>query len=46
VRSPAYDEPTDAGRNNVYDVVLHANDGLNDTTKAVVITVTNVPGEV
>ena len=46
VQSPDYDAPGDDGRNNVYDVVLHANDGLNDVTKDIAITVTNLPGEV
>jgi T1SS-143 domain-containing protein len=40
--SPDYDKPGDAGGNNVYDVVVHANDGTFDTTKAVAISVTNI----
>ena len=40
--SPNFEAPTDNGGNNVYDIVVHANDGTNDTTKAVAITVTNV----
>ena len=44
--SPDYENPRDAGGNNVYDVVLHANDGISDTTQAVAITVTNRTGEV
>jgi len=44
--SPDYEKPGDAGSNNVYDVILHAKDGINDTTQAVAITVTNRLGEV
>ncbi|TDW19993.1 T1SS-143 domain-containing protein/predicted secreted protein (type I secretion substrate) [Rhizobium azibense] len=40
--SPNFEAPTDAGGNNVYDIIVHANDGAADTTKAVAITVTNV----
>jgi len=40
--SPNFEVPTDSGANNIYDIVVHANDGTNDTTKAVSITVTNV----
>jgi Ca2+-binding RTX toxin-like protein len=43
--SPDFETPHDAGGNNVYDLVVHANDGVNDTAKAVAITVTNVAGE-
>ncbi len=40
--SPDFETPTDNGGDNVYDIVVHANDGFNDTTQAVTITVTNV----
>ncbi|HWT99322.1 MAG TPA: VCBS domain-containing protein, partial [Terriglobales bacterium] len=40
--SPDYEAPADNDGNNVYDIVVHANDGIADTTKAVAITVTNV----
>ena len=40
--SPNYEAPTDAGANNVYDVTVRASDGVNTTSKAVAITVTNV----
>ena len=40
--SPNYEAPTDAGANNVYDVTVRASDGVNITTKAVAITVTNI----
>jgi uncharacterized protein YjiK len=43
--SPDFETPIDAGGNNVYDLIVHANDGTADTTKAVAITVTNVGGE-
>ncbi|HEX9448602.1 MAG TPA: cadherin domain-containing protein, partial [Dongiaceae bacterium] len=39
--SPDFEAPADSGANNVYDIVVHANDGVNDTTKAVAISVTN-----
>src|SRR5205814_1775149 len=34
--------PGDSGPNNVYDIIVHANDGTLDTTKAVAITVTDL----
>ena len=40
--SPNFEAPTDAGGNNVYDIVVHANDGVNDTIQNVAITVTDV----
>jgi T1SS-143 domain-containing protein len=40
--SPNFEAPGDAGTNNMYDIVVHANDGVNDTIKAVAISVTNV----
>ena len=40
--SPNYEAPADTGGNNVYDVVVHANDGVHDTTQAVTIAVTDV----
>ncbi|MEA2896061.1 MAG: hypothetical protein QOJ84_1676, partial [Bradyrhizobium sp.] len=43
--SPDFDAPSDTGGNNVYDVVVHANDGVHDTAKAVAISVTNIVGE-
>ena len=33
--SPNFESPTDAGGNNVYDIIVHANDGHgHDVTKA------------
>jgi VCBS repeat-containing protein len=40
--SPNYEAPADTGGNNVYEVVVHANDGVHDTTQAVTIAVTDV----
>ena len=40
--SPNFEAPGDAGTNNVYDIVVHVSDGVNETTKAVAITVTDV----
>ncbi|MCX7420895.1 MAG: cadherin domain-containing protein, partial [Planctomycetia bacterium] len=40
--SPNFEAPADAGTNNVYDVVVHANNGVLDTTLAVAISVTDV----
>ena len=41
--SPNFEAPGDAGGNNVYDIIVHANDGHgHDVTKAVAITVTDV----
>src|SRR6266567_6180387 len=40
--SPNFEAPGDSNHDNVYDVVVHANDGPHDTTKTVAITVTNV----
>ncbi len=40
--SPNFEAPTDAGADNVYNIVVNASDGTNTTTKAVAVTVTNV----
>ncbi|MFO0346614.1 MAG: cadherin domain-containing protein [Labrys sp. (in: a-proteobacteria)] len=42
--SPDFEAPADQGGNNVYDVVVNASDGVNTTSQAVAITVTNVSG--
>lgn len=39
--SPDYENPLDANHDNLYDIVVHANDGVHDTTRAVVISVTD-----
>jgi VCBS repeat-containing protein len=40
--SPNFEAPADADANNLYEVVVHANDGVQDTTQAVTISVTGV----
>ena len=40
--SPNFDAPSDAGKNNVYDLILTLSDGALSATKAVAITVTNI----
>ena len=43
VTAPNYEAPTDTGANNVYDITVTANDGVNTSAaQAVAITVTNV----
>jgi len=42
VSAPDYEIPTDAGTNNVYDVIVEVSDGMLTATKAVTVTVTNV----
>jgi len=39
--SPNFEAPADKGANNVYDIVVHARDGLIETTRPVAITVTD-----
>jgi hypothetical protein len=47
--SPDFEKPTDAGKNNVYDITVTASDGLlSSTTQSVAVTVTDVlvePGQ-
>jgi hypothetical protein len=40
--SPNFEAPADSGGDNVYDIIVHANDGTLDATKAVAITVTDM----
>ena len=42
IAPPDFENPGDAGGNNVYDITVTATDGTNDTTQPVAITVTNV----
>ena len=42
ITPPDFENPGDAGRNNVYDIVVTASDGPNDANQPVAITVTNV----
>jgi hypothetical protein len=40
--SPDFEKPVDAGKNNVYDIIVQASDGSLSATSAVAITVTDV----
>jgi VCBS repeat-containing protein len=40
--APNFEAPTDAGANNVYDVIVTAGDGTNNPTQSIAVTVTNV----
>ena len=42
IAPPDFENPDDAGRNNVYDITVTASDDTNDTNHDVAITVTNV----
>ncbi|MEQ1813439.1 MAG: peroxidase family protein [Candidatus Nitrotoga sp.] len=42
IAAPDFENPADAGANNVYDVTVQATDGLNIDTQAISIIVTNV----
>ena len=42
IAPPDFEDPDDAGGNNVYDITVTASDGDNSTNHAVAITVTNV----
>jgi Ca2+-binding RTX toxin-like protein len=42
--APDFEAPADLDHNNVYSLVVHANDGIHDTAQAVAISVTNVSG--
>ncbi|WP_052955161.1 cadherin domain-containing protein [Microvirga vignae] len=42
ISSPNYEEPTDAGGNNVYDVVVSVSDGTLADTQAIAVSVANV----
>src|SRR5207244_2124891 len=39
--SPEPEAPADANHDNVYDLIVHANDGVHDTSQALAITVTD-----
>ncbi len=39
---PDFENPADADANNVYQITVHANDGVHDVTQNVAITVTDV----
>src|SRR5216684_2039265 len=42
VSAPDYENPTDAGGNNVYDVTVQVSDGTLTDTQSIAVTVTNV----
>ena len=42
IDAPDFENPNDAGGDNVYDITVTATDGTNETTQDVAITVTNV----
>ncbi|WP_341674836.1 cadherin domain-containing protein [Niveibacterium sp. SC-1] len=42
VSAPDFENPTDAGADNVYDVIVQVSDGSNTDTQAIAVTVTNV----
>ena len=42
VTAPDFENPSDAGGNNVYDVTVEASDGSLSDTQAIAVTVTNV----
>ena len=41
VAAPNFEAPTDAGANNVYDVIVQVSDGTLTDTQAIAVTVTN-----
>ncbi|QOL49120.1 cadherin domain-containing protein [Massilia litorea] len=42
VSAPDFDAPTDAGADNVYDVIVQVSDGTATDTQAIAVTVTNL----
>jgi hypothetical protein len=40
--APDFEQPTDVGANNVYDVTVAVSDGTNSDSQAIAVTVTNV----
>jgi hypothetical protein len=42
VVAPNFEAPTDAGANNVYDVIVQVSDGFHLVTQALAVTITNV----
>lgn len=42
IAPPNFEQPADAGGNNVYDITFTASDGANTTTRNVAVTVTDV----
>jgi VCBS repeat-containing protein len=42
--APDFESPTDAGSDNIYDVIVSASDGANTDDQAIAVTVTNIAG--
>ena len=42
ITAPNFEAPSDAGANNVYDVVVQTSDGVLSATQAIAVTVTNL----
>ena len=42
INAPNFEAPTDAGANNVYDVIVQVSDGAKIDSQAIAVTVTNV----
>jgi len=42
VTAPDFEAPTDAGANNIYDVIVRASDGIASDDQAIAVTVTNL----
>jgi hypothetical protein len=42
VNAPDFEAPTDAGANNVYNVIVRVSDGANNVGRAIAVTVANV----
>ncbi|MCK6396701.1 cadherin repeat domain-containing protein, partial [Zoogloea sp.] len=45
IAAPDYENPTDSGANNVYNLTVRVSDGTNTDTQAIAVTVTNVASE-
>lgn len=41
--APDYEEPTDSGSDNVYNVTVEVSDGVNTDSQAITVTVNNIP---
>lgn len=42
VTAPNFEAPADVGANNIYDLIISASDGVNSTTQALAVTITNI----
>jgi hypothetical protein len=45
VSAPDFENPTDSGANNVYNLTVRVSDGTNTDTQSIAVTVTNVASE-